>query len=376
MNRAVQTILDDEQGYRSWLRQHPTGLVVNADREPRPAYLVLHRATCTTISQLTGKGTNFTTAYSKTCSEDPERLRLWAHGTGGTVDCASHDVFLSPALAAGGVLAVTSVDVSSAWTVDAWIWPAMLMAQLRGKLPSESWLTSEDLLTSAVFGTLKNLSPEIVCSLFASARAFDGSSGPCLRGPLTWTFWPWWDTCEPDVVVEDAHTLVVIEVKLLAEFGEDTGGGLQLLREWRAGERRARAAGKDCFLLTVTNHVTPPVAAVRRQLATANAPAGRVCWLGWDGIARFVAALRASPDVKGWADDLVGVLDRMDLRPFQGFGSALAQARTVPSADVPWLGSVLVPPDRQRVAGFGAAVALSRGASATWRFEKGTAATS
>jgi len=37
----------------------------------------------------------------------------------------------------------------------------MLMAQLRGKLVAESWLTSEDLLTSAVFGTPKNLPSEL-----------------------------------------------------------------------------------------------------------------------------------------------------------------------------------------------------------------------
>ena len=46
----------------------------------------------------------------------------------------------------------------------------MFMAQLRGKLPSADWFTSEDLLTSAVFGTLKNLSVGVTANLFSNAR--------------------------------------------------------------------------------------------------------------------------------------------------------------------------------------------------------------
>jgi len=46
----------------------------------------------------------------------------------------------------------------------------MLMAQLRGKLPTEVWLGSEDLLTSAVFGTLKNLSPSVIAALLSRVQ--------------------------------------------------------------------------------------------------------------------------------------------------------------------------------------------------------------
>lgn len=29
--------------------------------------------------------------------------------------------------------------------------------------------------------------------------------------PLKWNFWPWWDTCEPDVIIEDEHNICIIE---------------------------------------------------------------------------------------------------------------------------------------------------------------------
>ena len=81
----------------------------------------------------------------------------------------------------------------------------MLMAQLRGKLSSEVWLESEDLLTSAVFGTPKNLEPSLTVDLLSLARPLAGSASPALTPPLSWQFLPSWDTCEPDVVVTVAN---------------------------------------------------------------------------------------------------------------------------------------------------------------------------
>jgi hypothetical protein len=199
----------------------------------------------------------------------------------------------------------------------------MLMAQLRGKTRDEAWLTSEDLLTSAVFGTLKNLPDEIAIGLLATAQAVNGAGGPTLQRPLRWTFWPWWDNCEPDVVVEDEHSIVVIEVKLNAEFGTDTGQGPQLEREWRAGSRRAHVSSKKLFLITVTNHTMPPSTVILQQLAGTQAPTDQVAWLGWQDIVRYIAGLRARPQISGWADDLLALFDRMALRLFQGFGQSV-----------------------------------------------------
>lgn len=80
-----------------------------------------------------------------------------------------------------------------------------MMTELRGKLSTAIWLESEDLLTSAVFGTLKNLEPSLTVDLLSLAQPLAGSAPPSLIPPLSWQFLPRWDTCEPDVVVAVAN---------------------------------------------------------------------------------------------------------------------------------------------------------------------------
>ena len=68
---------DDEEAYRQWVETHPSGFVVNSYRNPTADYLVLHRATCKSISS--EKISNYTTTgYIKTCSDDLRELRQWA----------------------------------------------------------------------------------------------------------------------------------------------------------------------------------------------------------------------------------------------------------------------------------------------------------
>lgn len=210
------------------------------------------------------------------------------------------------------------------------------MAQLRGKLPSDVWMESEDLLTSAVFGTLKYQPPSLGADLLARARPLDGALTPKLEGRLTWHFWPWWDTCEPDLVVEDARTICVIEAKLYAEFGESEIIGNQLRREWSDGSHRARESDKQLWLLAVTNHTTIPDATLRRQLAGSYADGTHVGWLSWLEVGRFLQQRRA--DVAGGAvDDLLELLSRMGLAPFVGFGELVAECRTLPPRGLPWV---------------------------------------
>lgn len=88
-NGCVQDFLDDEASYTGWLRAHPRGYVVNAERTPSKRYLKLHAAVCPTISQLTGKGTNFTRTYRKVCATDVRDLQAWARSLGGELQpCA------------------------------------------------------------------------------------------------------------------------------------------------------------------------------------------------------------------------------------------------------------------------------------------------
>jgi len=231
----------------------------------------------------------------------------------------------------------------------------VLMAQLRGKLPTDVWLSSEDLLTSAVFGTLKNLPDPVAIALLSRGQPLEGSRPPVLSPPLRWRFWPWWDICEPDVVVEDDENLCVIEAKLYSDFGEDATAGTQLRREWTDGLARAREVGKELWLVTLTNHTPSPRAAMERQLARADARPSHVCWLGWLEVGRFLRNLTDDP-TGGWAEDLLELLSRMGLAPFDGFAQPVGCL-----TGVPWLDGVILGEERPGTIGFRASMVLACG---------------
>lgn len=73
----LDIFIDDDKAYLRWLTQNSKGLVVNSYLHPSPEYLILHRATCWTIS--TDARTNWTTTgFIKICSLEEEELGAWA----------------------------------------------------------------------------------------------------------------------------------------------------------------------------------------------------------------------------------------------------------------------------------------------------------
>jgi hypothetical protein len=62
---SVRHFVDDDASYLEWLAEHPAGYVINTGRSPSAAYLVLHRASCGTISGVPARGSTFTGDYSK-----------------------------------------------------------------------------------------------------------------------------------------------------------------------------------------------------------------------------------------------------------------------------------------------------------------------
>jgi plasmid maintenance system antidote protein VapI len=78
----VKTFVNNDDGYLRWLRKNPTGFVLNSFRQPSSEYLILHHATCGTIS--TDKRTNWTTTgFIKICSLEIEELEKWAQNQVG-----------------------------------------------------------------------------------------------------------------------------------------------------------------------------------------------------------------------------------------------------------------------------------------------------
>lgn len=73
----VKRFVDDDHGYQGWTERHPKGYVLNCRRKPNATYLVLHRASCATIT-VRSRGVRWTQIYIKVCSDSIERLVKWA----------------------------------------------------------------------------------------------------------------------------------------------------------------------------------------------------------------------------------------------------------------------------------------------------------
>ena len=73
--------LDDEEGYLSWIAQHPNGYVLNLDKRLSiKNYPMLHRVA---DRQISGELENYTTgAYFKICGTNEEALEEWAKRSG------------------------------------------------------------------------------------------------------------------------------------------------------------------------------------------------------------------------------------------------------------------------------------------------------
>jgi len=82
-NQTMQTFIDDDQGYLQWVHTHHRGFVVNCMRMPSPGVLMLHKATCRTITAEPARGRTWTDQYIKVCSLDKDELSRWARNEVG-----------------------------------------------------------------------------------------------------------------------------------------------------------------------------------------------------------------------------------------------------------------------------------------------------
>jgi hypothetical protein len=84
---GMQHFVDDDHGYLDWLDHHPDGFVINTLRTPSAAYLMLHRASCGTITGKPARGTTFTGEYAKVCGERNELEEFTRHLGGHAQPC-------------------------------------------------------------------------------------------------------------------------------------------------------------------------------------------------------------------------------------------------------------------------------------------------
>ena len=74
---TTQVFKDDDAGYLDWMSSHSGGFVLNANRTPNAAYVVLHMASCSSISGEPAKGRSWTADYLKVCADDRLSIERW-----------------------------------------------------------------------------------------------------------------------------------------------------------------------------------------------------------------------------------------------------------------------------------------------------------
>ena len=83
----MHEFIDDDEGYHEWVAANPEGLVLNLRRLPDPNYVILHRATCRTISKARPLGAYTARGYRKVVSREETELAALA-GREGRPDCS------------------------------------------------------------------------------------------------------------------------------------------------------------------------------------------------------------------------------------------------------------------------------------------------
>ncbi len=192
----------------------------------------------------------------------------------------------------------------------------MLVAELRGKAGKISG--DEDILTSNVFGTLKNIDRLRGLYAILQMAGIDATPDEALRA--TFSFWPKFDDgTEPDVLIETPRHVIVVEAKYMSALAADA---TQLAREFKGGTSLA-GADRVPYLLAVTADLVRPQALDQFRDELSEEEGQRVVWMNWQSVARIIQALLDATDVddisKRWAKDLWGLMDRKNLRGFRGF---------------------------------------------------------
>lgn len=73
---------DDDDGYLCWIKDNPTGFVLNVRHNPGAAYTVLHRSACQSISRPRDDGAYTARNYRKVVAGTVDELRNYTRSLG------------------------------------------------------------------------------------------------------------------------------------------------------------------------------------------------------------------------------------------------------------------------------------------------------
>jgi len=243
----------------------------------------------------------------------------------------------------------------------------MIAALLHGKLSAKQE-NMEDILTSIVFGVLKQLPPDrILLPWLSMARSEDGrtlSPGEFLRPDVQadYDFWPQWKEnecgfCEPDLALQltlpqsgTQRWVIGIEAKYLSGKSSIADDQQlhpydQLAREWDNLASIARKKNREPFLIYLTADFRFPVdeiCASRKefQRKRVGKQPFECYWLSWRHLSALLDRIHNEqvPSYVELLKDLGDTLRKLELTFFSGFSrptsmSTLSWAFVAPAQD-------------------------------------------
>lgn len=198
----------------------------------------------------------------------------------------------------------------------------MYMAELRGKLPSRIE-RMEDILTSNVFSFFKYSTRETFLKGYLNSLDFNVSNQEANEAEFI--FWPRFEEyTEPDLVMVVGDYYLLIEAKYFSGFAQETEKTeAQVLREIEAGKSEAKNRGKDFKLIVITADHYYKENKFKTILSDFRP---HFKWTNWQLVSSFLySILESSKNIKkperDFASDLYRLLDKKNLRDFQGTGS-------------------------------------------------------
>lgn len=198
----------------------------------------------------------------------------------------------------------------------------MYQAELRGKLSSRIE-RMEDILTSNVFSFFKYATREIFLKGYLGELGFAVSDQEA--GEAEFIFWPRFEeNTEPDLVIIVGDYYLLIEAKYFSEFGGETEKTeAQLIREINGGKLDAKNYNKTFKLIAITaDHYYKE----NRFDVIQSEFQAHFKWTNWQSVSSFLYnILESNKNIKegerDFALDLYNLLDKKNLRDFQGLNS-------------------------------------------------------
>ena len=204
---------------------------------------------------------------------------------------------------------------------------SMFEAELNGK---DSTITKykdmEDVLTSNVFGTLKNIDNYFLNFILKHNFDLDANNDD-----LIINFWKRYDenidrNCEPDVIISSNKFILFIEAKYGSEFGEDKGNTSrkienQLVREYDTLCSLCEV-NQHSYLLIITSDLSEPIEKIKTQFHPNSVPE-TVKWTSWQkintGLKLSLHEYNKCKFSAKWIIQLCELLDKKNLNEFSGF---------------------------------------------------------